>query len=440
VAQVTARLAVALAAAVAVGIAGAGGAAAQSTRYPPEPFDADKAAAERSDFWERALEPDRGRYDVLLARARRLIDARTPQDLAAAIEQIDQAIALLPDVADGHYLRGWAHELLLDWAACADDYGAAATRDPAFELSPNPRTRGGLADGLGVCLSRAGRFEEAEEVLAQATAAGGGNAGLWLRLAEVDMALGRLDDAISALAAALKLARSTDVGVIHWYRAMAFDRARRPADAEEAAAAALVIDSTLRRVLDPALPSAPPEDQLYLAGIALAAHTAAYAARPEHALLYFREYVERARKSPWRKRAEEHIAELQKVDPIDALGRPGGWTGTVAYEAARVKPMRKDLVALAACMKDTPRVVAEVRIVLHGPPAPPPKRGQPIILTGRPPAAGATAKILAQVGEQATAADLGAATKCLEQAAGKLKGSKLERGRWVQLTLPVIYR
>lgn len=415
---------------------------AQSTRYPPEPVDADREAEEYSAFWERALEPGRGRYDTLVTRARRSIDGRTPADLADARELLDAAIAILPDVPDAHFLRGWAHELAGDWAACADDYAAAAAADPDFVPSPNPRTRGGLADGQGACLARAGRFEDAEVVLSAAAAAGNAPAGLWHRLAEVDMALGRLDDAITATDNALAAARSSEIAAIHWLRAMVFDRARRLGDAADAAAAALTIDPSLSRALSPALPPAPAEDAFYLAGIALAArsdgHPVAY---PERALLYFREYVARAGKGPWHKRAEEHVAELAAFDLAGLLARPGARQGTTALDLATIgKAVRKDVFGLSRCLAATPRAVAEVRIVLHGPAAPPPKQGQPVVLTARPPPAGATAKIVAQVGEPADAKDLAAATTCLEKAAGKLKVARLERGTWLQLTVPVVDR
>jgi tetratricopeptide (TPR) repeat protein len=416
-------------------------AAAQSTRYPPEPFDADKEAEEHSDFWERALEPDRGRYDVILAHARRLVDARTTSDLASAVEQLDQAIAILPDAPDAHYLRGWANELRQDWAACAADYNAAAALDPTFEPAPNPRSRGGLADGQGVCLARSGELEEAEAVLAQATSAGATSAGLWLRLGEVDMALGRLDDAIVALDGAMKVARGTDFASIYWLRAMAFDRARRPTDADEAAAAALKMDPSLARVLTPSLPSAPPEDFYYLAGLAFEAGSETRQALPERALLYFREYLARAGKSPWKKRAEEHVSELAKVDPADALTRPGARQGTSAIEAAALaKALHKDLAVMSRCLKDTPGAVMEVRFVVHGPPAPAPKKGEPIIIAARPPPPGTTAKVVAQIGAEAGDTDLTAATQCVQQAAGKVKVPKLDKGTWLQLVLPVVYR
>ena len=132
-----------------------GTASAQSERYPPEPADADREAEERSEYWERALEPHRGRYDTELAQARAKLGGRSPMDLAQASAILDKAIELLPAEPDAYFLRGWVHELSSDWARCADDYVAAAARDPDFEPTPNPRFRGPFVDGLGTCLARA---------------------------------------------------------------------------------------------------------------------------------------------------------------------------------------------------------------------------------------------------------------------------------------------
>jgi tetratricopeptide (TPR) repeat protein len=426
---------VAALAATATAIAGPG-----STRYPPEPFDADKAAEEHSDFWERALTPDRGRYDQLLAAARRLIDGKTPKDLADADAQLAGAIELLPDAPDAYYLRGWARELAQDWAGCADDYNQAAALDPLFEPAPNPRTRGGLADGQGVCLARAGRFDEAEEVLSAATATGTATAALWLRLGEVDMALGRLEDAITALDAALRVARSLELAPIHWMRAVAFDRARQPGDAQDAAETALKADLSMSWVLNRQLPSAPPEDFFYVAGLAYETGVETRPAQPERALLYFRQYVEKAAKSPWKKRAAEHVAALAPFDPASALTRPGARQGTSTLETTAIaKSLRKDLGKLASCMDDVPQSVAEVKVVIHGAPAKP-KRGAPVVLAPKPPVAGVVVRMLGQVlgVPGPTTADTQAAVKCLETAAGKLKVAKLEKGTWIQLVFPVI--
>jgi len=430
-----------LAALAATATAGPGSGSA--SRYPPDPVDADKEADEYSDFWERALVPDRGRYDQILEQAQRLVDARTPKELTDAVELLTGAIDMLPDQPDAHYLRGWAHELQQDWAGCADDYVATTAIDPDFELQPNPRNgRGPLADGEGVCLARAGRLEEAEAVLAQAAETGTAPANLWLHLGEVDMALGRLDDAITALEGGMRIARSTELPGIHWLRAVAFDRARQPSDAIEAAETALKSDLGMSWVLNRAFPNVPPEDFFYVAGLAYETNLDTRPAQPERALLYYREFAERAASSPWKKRAKEHIDALAGFQSTDALTRPNAKQGTSTLDAAAIKKsLGKAINNLASCMADVPRSVAEVRIVLHGPAAKP-KRGQPVVLVPRPPTAGASAKLVATVqGVTApSAADTDAAVKCLQTAAGKLKLGKLDKGTWLQLTFPVIAR
>ena len=421
-------------------------AAAQSERYPPEPADADKEAEEHSDFWERALEPGRGRYDELLARSRRLLDARTPKELKQASDLLTTAIGLVPGAPDAYYLRGWAREQLEDWAGCATDYQATRDRNPRFKPAPNPRNRGDLADGLGVCLARAGRYEEAATTLAQVTAAGDTDATVWIRLGEVYMALGRLDESIAALDRAVDKAlekpRGNEIATARWWRALALDRARRPPAALDAgdditeAQAALRADPTLSRILNPTVPSAPPEDIHYLAGLAYDARR-----EGERALLYYREFLRQGLKNMWRKRAQEHVARLRKLDVTEMMSRPTVVQGTSALTPAQLaKALRKDVTALGKCMKGAPQAVAEVRIVVVGPPAPPPKKGAPIVVSSRPPPAGATAKLVQQVGTPATSKVVDVALECLNRAGAKLKPPKLARGTWLQLTLPVISR
>lgn len=431
---------VAVVALAATAVAGPG---SGSSRYPPDPVDADKEADEYSDFWERALVPDRGRYDQLLEQAKRLVDARTPKELTDAVDLLTTAIEMLPDQPDALYLRGWAHELQSDWAGCADDYVAAAAIDPDFELQPNPRNgRGPLADGEGVCLARDGRLEDAEALLAQAAETGAAPANLWLHLGEVDMALGRLDDAITALDGGLRIARSGELPGIYWLRAVAFDRARQPTDAIDAAESALKSDLQMGWVLNRQFPNVPPEDFFYIAGLAFETNLDTRPAMPEKALLYYREFAERAPQSPWKKRAKEHIDALAGFQPADALSRTGAKQGTSTLDVPTIKKaLGKSMANLASCMADVPRSVAEVRIVLHGAPAKP-KRGQPVILVPKPPAAGATARINSTVQGIVgpTGAQTDAAVKCLQTAAGKLKLGKLEKGTWLQLTFPVIAR
>jgi tetratricopeptide (TPR) repeat protein len=428
----------------------AGTAAAQSDRYPPDPVDADREAEERSEYWERALEPHRGRYDTELAQARAKLGGRSPMDLAQAARILDKAIELLPSAPDAYFLRGWVHELASDWARCADDYVAAAARDPDFVPDPNPRFRGPLADGLGTCLARAGRFEEAEAALVPYTATGEASSAIWLRLGEVYMALGRLDDALAALDRAADKARGNDIAPVRWLRATTLDRARRPAAAAEEAAAALRMDTQRQRVpgTSPASPTAPPEDAHYHAAIAYLASSPeekearlpALPAQPERAVLHLREYLRVAANPAWRKRAEEQLAAQKELEPADALGRPGAKLGATKLDAPAIgRTLRKDLAQLAPCLAKAPQLVAEVRVVIHGPAPRAGKKDSVVADRNRPPA-GAWARVIAQVGAAPAGPDQVAALECLQAGAKKLKLPKLERGGWVQLVFPVIAR
>jgi tetratricopeptide (TPR) repeat protein len=370
-------------------------------------------------------------------------------DLAQAAEILDHAIELLPEAPDAYFLRGWVHELEGNWPACADDYAAAAERDPDFEPVPNPRFRGPLADGLGACLARAGRFEDAEVALTQYTATGEASSGVWFRLGEVYMALGRLDDALAALDRAADKARGTDIAPVRWLRATALDRARRPAAAADEAAGALRIDPQRLRIpgASPAQPSAPAEDTFYHAAIAHLASSPedrdtrvpALPALPERAVLYLREYVRVATNPAWKKRGEEQLAALRELEPADALTRPGAKLGTTRLDAATIaRALRKDLARLSTCLDRVPQLAVEVRVVIHGPP---PRSGKANAIADRNrPPAGAWPRALAQVGLVPPTADQTAAHACIQDAARKLKVPKLERGAWVQLVFPVISR
>jgi tetratricopeptide (TPR) repeat protein len=443
----------------------AGTAAAQNDRYPAEPEDKDKEAEGRSDFWERALEPARGSYDQLLAQARRLVDARTPLDRKQAIELLDAAIAKLPSAPDAYFLRGWAHENAEDWAKCADDYVAAHARDPDYALPATPRKLGGLLHAMGVCLARADRLEEAESALAQLAASGKDSnaADTWLRLGEVYMAQGRLDDAITALTRAIDNMPNGDlVKTIRWLRAVAYDRARLPKAAAEDAAEAAKTDPSMIRALSPILPYVPAEERYYVAGIAADARVldaqgnVTRAEMPERALINFREYLRRAPESRWRRRAEEHVAALRDYDPTRVFGeRRNAISGSAAIAVDKARAVvRRELPALERCMKDVPAVVLEVTVTIVGAAAKPskakpkPKRkpvaNDEIILWspypydrgfGVMPQAGVTTRVIEGSDDAASAG----AQKCVQQAAAGIK-LKLERGTYTRWTFPVLLR
>ncbi|MBP6632732.1 MAG: tetratricopeptide repeat protein [Kofleriaceae bacterium] len=424
---------------VAVALLGAR-AGAQSRRYPAPTPDPDEVAESSSEYWERVLSPGRGPFAITLAKARRLIDGRAPAELREAIGMLDLALSRAGDLPDGLVARGWAKELLADWSGCAADYQRARTADPAYQPAPGLRPRGGLDHGAGVCLARAGRVDDAEVVLAAATATTEPSAELWLRLGEVHLAQGRLTEAVAEFDRALAVARTEEVITIQWMRLLAFDRARMPAEAGDAADVAAALDRNANRVLSPALPFVVPADQLYATALAMDA-----IGQPEVALPYFREYLRVAGSTPWRRRAEEHVAALRTLD-LSARWSQLQWTAVVDAAAVRTA-LRKVLPAARRCLRAHPGLVLEVRwvhgsglgVVVLGPgPRPPgPGAGGGVIGAAQPPttaAAGPQVRTVLNLGHT----DPTEATACTVAATRKLALPALAKGAWMQLRFPVV--
>jgi hypothetical protein len=191
------------------------------------------------------------------------------------------------------------------------------------------------------------------------------------------MAEGRLAEAITALDQAR--VESTVRALARWLLAVAYDRARRPGEAEAIAAEAGDVDNPTRTPI-PFLPAA---DVYYVR---------AYAARnaPEKALALYRTYLEQApATTPWRARAQEHVDALVEVDLATRVEIEGS-----ADRAAVERVVRAALPALRACTAPVPTVLVELRVTQVGPPgkrppATPPRPVRPTAArpstSGRPP-------------------------------------------------------
>ena len=354
---------------VAATILAAGTARAQSTRYPPDPADADHDADIRSRVWESALDPERRPYEELIRDARRLLDDHSKESALAAIEKLDDAIRRLPKEPRGYALRGEANLALKRWAPCADDLALADDRAAATTVGPVERDR--LQLSLGICQGRAGRLADAERTLARAvvTAPRGDQ---WMRLAEVRIALGKLDEAIDALDAA-KTAGDGQQAMIEWLLAAAYDRARRTGDAIAHATQAASWDQTFSTIINTPYPFLGPGESDYLMGLA---HSAGPNASPEHALIYYRHFLKVAPDSPWRRRANEHLRALVSLDWPQTIRRDvvGGALLDVPTAQAVV---RKSMPALRACLAKAPGSVYSVVITRDGPRTPDSARDHP---------------------------------------------------------------
>jgi tetratricopeptide (TPR) repeat protein len=410
-------------AAVAVAlVAGAGAARAQSPRYPAPPGDPDAAAEAHSSFWEAAMEPGLVRYRQLVDQARRAIETRDLEPIAQAAELLGDATRLAPGRAEGWWYLGVAREAREDWAGCAAAYQEAWKIDPALAIRPALRARPELDHALGVCLARAGRLDDARAHLARLAQAGDADSEVWLRLGEVYMGLGRLADAIDVIGrAADDAAISPDVA---WALAIALDRARRDADAEEQLATALRLDPSLTRVAAPAVPYLSEAEGFYYQGVAAQA-----AQQPERAIVYLRQFAAQAPTSPWRARAEQHLADLAQTDwpaRLELLG-----AGAIDRGKA-VAALRAGWSRIAACAHGHPGVLIRVNVVVLGPTPLGRER-----MSG--PAPGTRATALTAFGD--TDESLAKVLSCVEDGAGALAFPRpKEPNVFARISFPVVSR
>jgi hypothetical protein len=371
----------ALAAALVALAAVAAPAAAQSTRHPKPPVDVEAEDEAKSEFWEEVIRPGAKRYEQLVKSGTELLKQRIP-DSQHARDALVEATMIRGDLVEGWGYLGKAQENLAtaagekskpaDWRACADSYGKAFAIDPSWrpkrllsnsDPSVGARDRGNrpLEVGWATCLARAGDIDRATEALEALVARGEATGESWLRLGEVYMAAGRLTEAITAL----EQARNEKIANrrAQWLLAIAYDRARRPGEAEAIAADAGDIMNVVRQDV---LVFVPPSDTWYLQ---------AYGSRnrPGRSLALFRMYLAKApAESPWRARAQEHIEALLDVDlatTVEIAGGPGDRPGIE-------KAVRSAMPALRRCVASVPEVYFDLTITQVGPvkaiPPPPP--------------------------------------------------------------------
>jgi tetratricopeptide (TPR) repeat protein len=418
-----------LAGACALLLIAVGAAGAQSKKYPPEPVDKDAEEEAKSTLWESAIDPQRAPYESLLALAQQQIDQRSTAGITEAINYLDQAIVLVPGDARGYQMRGDAHMMNKTWDKCADDFGTAWAKGP--EPADTDDNGVELRRKLGLCQARANRLPEAERTLADAAASGATNGELWMRLGEVRIAMGKLDEAIAALDAAREMMdTAASQALVRWLLAGAYDRARRPAEALEQARLALQTDRSLSTLRNPTLPFLGNGEAVYLLGLA---SEASETSRAEHALVYFRRFIAIAADSPWKKRAEEHLRDLKKIDFPEAVERNSG-TAALDMKVADAA-VRKGMPAMRACMSKLPYSVIGVRTQKLGPRSSTPvvrprsqidlfQAPRPIRVTPPPPPPPPSQSVYVQIEpvelEQGTQAELDAAIKCIEPLVQKL--------------------
>lgn len=337
---------------------------ADSKRYPTQPVDKDREKAERSELWENATTPQTKPYARLVAEAKAAIAERTNAQRQVAVEKLTAAIALVPADAEAYTLRGEVQMELGDWGKCADDLADATARAPRDNADLRAQTE--QRRKLGLCLARAGRLAQAERVLAEAAASGTSTGEMLMRLGEVRIAMGKLDEAITALGAAADVTDSGSYALTRWLLMAAYDRARRPAEAIAIGRIARQYDRDLTTLMSPNVPLIGTGEREYLLGLAWEyARGEGDPSEPERALLYFRRFLKLAPDSPWRKRAEEHVRDLKTTVLPESIARKAG---AAAYDLDAARGVvRKQMPALRACLAKTPNVVFTVTVTKAGP-------------------------------------------------------------------------
>jgi tetratricopeptide (TPR) repeat protein len=418
---------------VVIGVLAARGALAhaQSKRYPPPPVDPDHDPS--STLWENAADPARAPYCDELAVARRHVEEHTSDGALAAVADLDRAVALVPDAPNGYAARGGVDLDLARWRACADDLQAAVDRTmhPAMCAPIDRDTWTAIRRQLALCQARAGRLADAEAGFTRLAADDPANAELHMRLGETRIAMGKLEDAITALQDAIRQTEPAQQGFMHWLLALAYDRARRPSEAETELRLASGADLAFNSIAYPAMPLISAGDTEYLLGLAYLASSKAE--RLEAALVYFRRYGVLAPNSPWKKRADEHLQDIAHRALPERLERTRG--NASVDLAAALPAVQKAMPALRACVAKLPNVVMSIQLTRVGPRTPDTARDHPHVW-GPPPAVTITTQLVL---DNAARDELDAANRCLEPLANAIALPPVkERDTWYQLRFPVV--
>jgi tetratricopeptide (TPR) repeat protein len=334
---------------------------AQSARYPPDARDADEQAEQHSALWESALDPQRAPYEELLRDGQRALQDQSERGALLAIDKLTNAIDRIPTDPRAYGFRGEAYLQLRDWAHCADDLAAAQARGATASAETDKQEL-----DLGICQGRAGHLADAERTLVHA-AEHGPRGEAWMRLGEVRIALGKLDEAIDALTSAQETTEGRSA-TTHWLLALAYDRAKRPTTAEQEGQLALSADGQLSTIVNPTYPWLGVGEGDYMLGLAhsIKPQSPQMNATPEYSLLYFRRFLAIATDSPWRRRAQEHVKALGALAWPQAIARNPGSSTILEISVLRTA-IAPSIAALRACVAQQPSAAYEISIIKVGP-------------------------------------------------------------------------
>lgn len=407
-------------------VAPAGPAAAQSERYPAPIPDKERELEEHSKLWESTVEPGRAPHDNLIKAARERIRStgRTDADLRLAAAHASQAVTLRPKEPSGYLLRAVAQEQLRLWAECATNYQIALDLDPKLTTEPDLRASSSPLLGLGICLARSGKLAAAELAFERGVARTPNGVEEWLRLGETRIALGKLREGLEALHASTEATGESPSALNLWLRALAYDRGRQTAQADEAGAAAALADRYLGQMNHQSTPFINDTERYYLLGLG-----SRYINKLEISLAYFRRVASADPSGMWSRRAREHVELLEQASFPEEVRRGGG-TSPVDIPTVRAA-VRKAMPQLVACTTAVPTVAFEVRVTRSRPAVP----GPGARLTPRPPGASATSSMV----DQPEVAVIDQAQSCLQAAAMKLDLPAVkDAGTWYEVVFSMI--
>jgi tetratricopeptide (TPR) repeat protein len=330
--------------------------AAPPAAKPDRPDGGDLVDEGKSALWERTLRPHGDDYDARVARARTLIKEGDPAQIAAAERLLRQAAHLVPDEPAAHW---WLGQLLLargDHAGCAHSFGRVFELEPDFQ-PPEAKGAAPLALGLELseCLAQSGDYERAIAQLKRLLGQGHTDAPrIHWRLGALYMALGRLDDAIAALRTAHR--QRPYLAAIEFALAVAYDRDERIAASRRHLRAGLRRDGSLTTLQARNTEYVPASDRFYQLALANRAKGAV-----PWAIIYFRQFVAEAPKSPWVRRARQHLDDLLAVAaPATRLTVHG----SARVDAAKVRAaVAGATAALDRCMASAPGLLLRTRII-----------------------------------------------------------------------------
>lgn len=418
----------------------AAGASRAAAGAPPPvdldlPPDFDQESEEKSDFWEKALEPSKQKYEELVERAVVQIKQmdKASRDLAAGY--LRDAVKLAPDRPLAHLWLGRVEGQSGNYAACAQEIARALDAEPTFVAPPATWSEVGDAEWggryeLALCRAQAGDYEGAidglRRILAAGTASDGERAAFvhW-HLGESYMALGRLDEALASLQLAYRLQPYN--ASVSFALAVAYDRDEEPTSARDAMSRALEREP---RVSSSSLLASsriwiPADDQHYYLGLAYLGSGEA-----PRALYHLRRYIAATGEGMWTARARGHL-EVAQAGAVAGKDLSIRGSGTIDDGKAAAAIGKLD-GELQSCVAKTPDLLLSVALTRVVPGAD--QKGE------TPHAPGVRVLVLEQNNLKSDV--LKAATACTESAASKIALPKPTgpAGAYVTATFSLIAR